>query len=103
MFEGDLLSRCELFDEADLDAALARFDQLSRPAPQLENAVSRMVEQFLAHFAGSDWDAMTELLADDFFSDDRRRVLNAGMRSGRDAEMANWRATRDVWMSDGQR
>ena len=28
MFDGDLLSRYELFDEADLDAALARFDEL---------------------------------------------------------------------------
>ncbi len=27
--EGDLISRCEMFDEADLDAALARFDELS--------------------------------------------------------------------------
>ena len=27
-FEGDLVSRFELFDEADLDAALARFDEL---------------------------------------------------------------------------
>jgi hypothetical protein len=31
-FEGDLLSRCELFDEADIDAARARFEELSRPA-----------------------------------------------------------------------
>jgi hypothetical protein len=31
--EGDLISRCELFDEADLDAALARFDELDRRAP----------------------------------------------------------------------
>ena len=30
--EGDLINRCELFDEADIDAALARFDELSRPA-----------------------------------------------------------------------
>ena len=29
-FDGDLINRCELFDEADLDAALARFDELSR-------------------------------------------------------------------------
>ena len=28
-FEGDLINRCEIFDEADLDAALARFDELS--------------------------------------------------------------------------
>jgi hypothetical protein len=26
--EGDLISRCEMFDETDLDAALARFDEL---------------------------------------------------------------------------
>ena len=26
--EGDLLSRCEAFDETDLDAAIARFDEL---------------------------------------------------------------------------
>ena len=28
--EGELLSRCEIFDEADIDAAIARFDELSR-------------------------------------------------------------------------
>ncbi len=31
--EGDRVIRCELFDESDLDAALARFDELGRPAP----------------------------------------------------------------------
>ena len=31
--KGDLLNRCEIFDEADRDAALARFDVLDRPAP----------------------------------------------------------------------
>ena len=29
--EGDLINRCEIFDEADLDAAIAKFDELSRP------------------------------------------------------------------------
>ncbi len=55
--EGDMVSRSELFDEADLDAAIARFDQLSRPAPRLENAASQIAERFLAHFAARDWDA----------------------------------------------
>jgi len=95
--EDDLINRFEAFDEADIDAAIARFDQLSRPTPRLENAVSRLVEQFLAHFAGRDWDALAELVADDMSSDDRRRVINAGIRLGRDGEMANWRATSDVW------
>ncbi len=27
--DGELISRCEMFDEADLDAALARFGELS--------------------------------------------------------------------------
>jgi hypothetical protein len=30
--EGDLISRYEMFDEEDLDAALARFDEFERPA-----------------------------------------------------------------------
>ena len=34
--EGDRISRNEIFDEADLDAALARFDELDRQAPLLE-------------------------------------------------------------------
>ena len=33
--------RCEVFNEQDIDDALARFDELSRPAPQLENAATR--------------------------------------------------------------
>ena len=44
--DGDLINRCEMFDEADLDAALARFDELSRPAPRLENAASQVDERF---------------------------------------------------------
>ena len=40
---------------------------------------------------------MAELLAEDIYSDDRRQIVNAGSRRGRDAEMANWRATGDIW------
>lgn len=87
--DGDLLDRCEVFDETDLDAALARFDELGRPAPQLENAASRRVDSYLTHFAARDWDAMTRMLAEDFSSDDRRRVVGAGAREGRDAEIEN--------------
>ena len=42
-FDGDLLSRYELFDAADLVTALAKFDELSRPSPQLENAASQRI------------------------------------------------------------
>ena len=66
--EGDLISRCEIFDEADLDAALARFDELQPQAPRLENAASQVDERFLAYFAARDWAAMAEILADDISS-----------------------------------
>ena len=82
-----MINRCELFDEADLDAALARFDELNRPAPRLENAASQVFERFLAYFAARDWDAMAQMLADDISVDDRRRVVNAGIRHGRDADI----------------
>ena len=38
----------EIFDEADIDAALARFDELSRPTRLLENTASQATERFLA-------------------------------------------------------
>ena len=94
--EGDLIDRFEVFDEADLDAALARFEQLSRPAPRLENAASQVNERFLAHFAARDWDAIAEMLADDFSSDDRRRVVGAGIRHGRDAVIEDLRTIADL-------
>ena len=56
-FEGDLISRVEVFDEADLDAALARFDELQPQAPRLENAASRADDRFFAYFAARDWAA----------------------------------------------
>ena len=94
--DGEMVSRMEVFDEGDLDAALAKFDQLSRPAPRLDNAASRVDERFLAHFAAGDWDAMAEMLADDFSGDDRRRVVGAGVRHGRDAVILDMRAIADL-------
>ena len=94
--DGNLINRIELFEEADIDAALARFDELSRPVPQLENEASRADGRFKNYFAGRDWDAMAEILADDFFIDDRRRVVNIGIRGGRDVEIVNMRAAAEI-------
>ena len=96
MFDGDLLSRYELFDEADLDAALARFDELQPQARRLENAASQVEQRFLTYFATRDWDAYAEILSDDVCIDDHRHVVNAGVRHGRDAEIANVRALADI-------
>jgi len=31
--EGEMINRCEVFDETDLDAAITRFDELDRQTP----------------------------------------------------------------------
>ena len=99
-FSGDLISRAELFDEADLDVALTKFDQLNRPAPQLENAASQVIGRFLACFAVRDWDTFAEILADDISTEDRRRVVNAGIRQDRDAEIKDFRSAADLGVTN---
>src|SRR5277367_5601759 len=94
--EGDLISRCEIFNEADLDAALARFEELQPQAPRLENAASQVYERFQAHFAARDWDAIADMLTADLYSDDRRPVVGGGIRPGRDALIEDLRAVADV-------
>ncbi len=94
--EGDMFSRSEIFDEADIDAARARFEELHTLARRLENAASRVTERFRAFFAARDWDAMTEMLAEDFCNDDRRRIVNSGIRRGRDVGIEDLRAAVDV-------
>lgn len=88
--------RMDVYEEDDLDAALARFEELRPQVRRLENAASKLVERYLACYTARDWDAIAELLADDMSSDDRRRVVGAGLREGRDAKIADLRAAADV-------
>ena len=53
--DGGMVNRCEIFDEADLDAALARFEQLSIPALRLKTICGRA---YFGRLRGRDWDAM---------------------------------------------
>ena len=87
--KGNSTNRNEIFDESDLDAALAKFDELSRPASQLENATSQVYERLWTHFKAGDWRAVAELFTDDISHDDRRRVVNAGVRTR--PGCCNWR------------
>ena len=63
--DGDLINRSEMFGETDLDAALAKFDELHQQVPRLENAASRVSEHFRTYFAARDWERMAEILAED--------------------------------------
>ena len=98
--DGDLIDRLEVFDEADIDAALARFEELQPHTRRLENAASQVDDRFNAYFAARDWAAMAEILADDVCVDDRRRVVNAGVVRGRDALIENMRGLADVGAAD---
>ena len=94
---GSLINRCEIFDEADLDAAIARFDELQPKPRRLDNESIRVSERLFASFAAGEWAAVREILADDFLQDDRRRLVGAGVRHGRDDEVADLRAIADLW------
>jgi DNA-binding SARP family transcriptional activator len=98
--DGELIHRFEIFDEADLETAIAKFEQLSTPTPRLENAATRVVDDFLAYYAAGDWRAMAEVLAEDYSSDDRRRVVGSGVRHGRDAHLADMRARAELWLTN---
>jgi hypothetical protein len=95
-FEGDKINRSELFDETELEAALARFGELQAQPRQLQNAASQVDQRFWTYFAARDWDAMADLVADDIYSDDRRRVVNGGVRHGRDAHIADMQAIAEI-------
>ncbi len=93
--DADLINRCEVFDESDVDAALARFDELSRRVSRLENAASRVDDRSFAYFGARNWTAMADILAEDSYVDDRRRVVNVGSWNGRDVVIENMRALID--------
>ena len=97
---GGLLSRSEVFDEEDLDAAIERFDQLTRPATKLENAATHLADRFLAQFASRQWDAMADMLADGFYGDDRRAVVGSGIRPGRDQQIADLQVIAELWSAE---
>ena len=91
------------FDVEDMDAALAeldaahvRFEQERSPARRLENAASRVFEHDLSHFAARDWDAVAELVADNYSGIDHRRVVRAENQHGRDVVVEDLQAAADV-------
>src|SRR6185437_3848334 len=57
------------------------------------------LERLLAQYLARNWDVVSEMLADDIFNDDHRRVVNAGALHGRDATMASMQATAALGLS----
>ena len=73
---------------AELDALQARFEDERPPGRRLENAASQVYERIQACFVARDWDAMASIVAPDVVDHDRRHMVNAGIRRGRDAHIA---------------
>ena len=89
VLDSDLVSLGEFVEQADREAALARFDGLSRPARRLGNAADRVAERFLRGFVTADWGAITDGLC----HDGRRRTANADLRRGRRVKIASLEST----------
>ena len=85
---------------AELDAQHARFEKKQPHARRLENAASQAIERFLACFAVRDWDTSADILADDISTEDRRRVVNAGFRRDRAAEIKDFRSAADLGVTN---
>ncbi len=78
--DGDLINRGEVFDEADLEAALAKFDELDRPVPPLENSATRTWRRLADAFNRHDVDGFLSLTNAGGRLDDRRKGLSPPMR-----------------------
>jgi len=92
--------RMDVYDTADLDAALARFEELHSQTRRLENAATRVYERLHAEFTARDWDGITEILADGYYQHDRRPVVGGEIRRGRGSLMEDLRAAADLGITD---
>ncbi|KZS85815.1 hypothetical protein [Mycobacterium persicum] len=93
--DADLPSHCELFDEADLQIAIARFEQLGSPASRLETWHAECTSA-TGSTSPRDWAAIAEPPTAETSLADHRRLLNSGVRRGRDAEIDNLRALAEI-------
>ena len=96
MVDGDLINRFELFDEADIDAAIARFDELNGQRRGWKTRQRGVLERLEACFAARDWAAIAAILADEYLRG--RSPAGRELRDppGRDAEIASVQAIAEV-------
>jgi hypothetical protein len=96
-------TRFEYFDEHDFHAAVARLDELSRAdsrIPRIENTATRSMEQFPVLARTRRFDAMTDLIAENYLRVDHRRGVPAPTAHGPDDFVEMIRATLEVGFDD---
>ncbi len=67
--------------------------------PTLENAASRVVGRWRTYFTAGDWVAVAETVADDMLIEDRRRVVNVGIRHGVDGGISDKRTSVELGLT----
>ena len=96
--------RCELFNESDLDAALARFDELHTQKPRLENAATRIWAQLADTYDRRDEDGFLSLATPEGSFHDSRRgfhsvlagpALRRNLQAILDVSPSSWRMNVD--------
>ena len=92
--DGDRVNRGEMFDEVDLDAALARFDELDRPVPLLENASTRTWVRLVDAYNRRDMSGFLALMTEGARLDDRRKGLR-GIHDG----LALWKNVQQLFQA----
>lgn len=98
--DGDLISRCELFDEADIDAAMMRFDELSRRVPILKNAATRTRARVHDAYNRRDLDGFVVLHDADGGYEDRRKGLHDSGPVDQTYAHALWFVSPTSWRSE---
>jgi hypothetical protein len=73
--EGDRISLVEFFDEADIDTALARFDELEQLTPSFGNVATRTGLRVADAFNGRDAEGLVGLASTEGRYEDRRKGL----------------------------
>ncbi|WP_052740824.1 BTAD domain-containing putative transcriptional regulator [Mycobacterium sp. UM_Kg1] len=99
---GERVAPAPVAASEDVDGAIAELEarhaesEKARPRPPLGNSASTVAKRWQERFAARDWAAMTAMAADDICTDDRRRVMGAGVRRGRDVAIADMRVLADL-------
>jgi hypothetical protein len=89
--EGNMISRTEIFDDTDLDAALARFDELNHQVSQLENVATRAWTRIADAYNRRDLNGFLAL-QDGRFEDRRNGLRNEGPMDAKFAHAALFEA-----------
>jgi class 3 adenylate cyclase/ketosteroid isomerase-like protein len=95
------VTRLELFAAEDLDAAIARAEELrGSPDAGLDNRAAQVSVRILESFRRRDWDALRSQVAENVVAIDRRAVVGGEVYHGPDGIVAMWQGVAAIGVSE---